>query len=110
MRTGAHVGRAFRVPPRVPNGELSLAATPNKSIAHGNRALHTLGMAPPAVALSYDPAELAREKQRSRDEDAAALASDSKSHEALIRENSFVRAGKAPIDFSRVPSIRGLGR
>lgn len=47
----------------------------------------------------YDPEERAREKQRAREKDAADLASGAKTHEDLIRENSFVRAGKGPIDF-----------
>ena len=35
----------------------------------------------------FDPKERAREKQRSRDEDARALASSNKSREQLRREN-----------------------
>lgn len=35
----------------------------------------------------FDPAELAREKQRSRDEDARALATGEKTLEQLRREN-----------------------
>jgi len=37
----------------------------------------------------YDPAERAREKQRSRDEDRRALASGEKSPEELQRENGL---------------------
>ncbi len=46
----------------------------------------------------FDPKERAREKQRSREEDARALASGEKSPEELQRENghfSFPNAGKA---------------
>jgi hypothetical protein len=56
----------------------------------------------------YDPEERAREKQRSRDADRAALESGEKSQADLIRENSFVRAGRSKIDWSRLPSVRGL--
>lgn len=56
----------------------------------------------------YDPEERAREKQRSRDADRAALESGEKSQADLIRENSLVPASRAPLDFSRVPSIRKL--
>lgn len=56
----------------------------------------------------YDPDERAREKQRSRDADRAALASGEKSQDDLIRENSFIRAGRSKIDWSRLPSVRGL--
>lgn len=54
---------------------------------------------------TYDPNERTREKQRARDKDAADLASGAKTHEDLIRENSFVRAGKGPIDFAKVASV-----
>ena len=44
----------------------------------------------PVMAVRFDPKERAREKQRSRDEDARALASGEKSREELRRENGHV--------------------
>ncbi len=60
------------------------------------------------AALVYNPAERVREKQRSREADRAALAKGQKSQADLVRENSFIRASRAPLDFSRVPSVRNL--
>lgn len=60
--------------------------------------------------LKYDPEERRLEKQRAREADRQALESGQKTQEDLIRENSFVRAGRAKIDFSKIPSIRKLSR
>jgi hypothetical protein len=49
----------------------------------------------------------AAEKQASRDQDAADLASGRKSREQLWRENSFIpeELAKAPIDFTRIGPV-----
>lgn len=49
--------------------------------------------------LPYDPADRAAEKQRSRDEDARALASGAKSRDQLRRENAFLDPHGGQINF-----------
>lgn len=53
---------------------------------HGGRESRIL----PVMAERFDPKERAREKQRSRDEGARALASGEKSQEQLRRENGHL--------------------
>ena len=60
------------------------------------------------MSVYYDPEQRAREKQRSRDADRAALVGGEKSQADLRRENSVIQAGRSKIDWSRLPSVRGL--
>lgn len=50
----------------------------------------------------YDPAERAREKQASRDQDVADLASGKKTREQLRRENGMLYGLTLRVDFSKL--------
>lgn len=52
--------------------------------------------------MKYDPPERAREKQASRDQDAADLASGKKTREQLRRENGMFHGLILHVDFSNV--------
>lgn len=56
----------------------------------------------------YNFADRQREKQASRDQDAADLASGKKTREQLWRENSLFRFSNVEIDFGSVGSVRGI--
>ncbi len=54
---------------------------------------------------TYDPAERAREKQASREQDERDLASGAKTREQLHRENAAFAGLKVRIDFSKAKKL-----
>ena len=55
---------------------------------------------PDEPITTYDPAERAREKQASRDQDAADLASGAKTHEHLHAENAALAGLRVRVNFA----------
>ena len=55
---------------------------------------------PDEPITTYDPAERAREKQASRDQDAADLASGAKTREQLHAENAALAGLRVRVDYA----------
>jgi hypothetical protein len=72
----------------------------------GRDLVHPAAEVPARMApRAYDPAERARQKQASRDQDARDLASGQKSREALRQENGCLASVRIRVSFAGAKSL-----